>query len=212
VKVVTLTNGQFAENCYLIIDEAVRHAAVVDPGEDARLILARLSSEQVHAIEIWITHAHVDHVAGTAAVHDATGAPVRLHPDDVPLYEATPAQASWLGVATPKMPEATLSFTPGNQVTVGSLRFEVRHTPGHSPGSISLIGHGAAFVGDVLFAGSVGRVDLPGGNGAELLASIQRELLVLPDETIVYAGHGPPTTIGRERRANPFLSGTARLA
>jgi len=211
VKVVTLTNGQFAENCYLVIDEDAKVAAVVDPGEDARLILARLATEGVQTVEIWITHAHVDHVAGTAAVHDATGAPVRIHPDDLALYHAAPMQSAWLGVAVPDLPEPSLVFTAGDPVTVGSLTFDVLHTPGHSPGSVSLVGHGVAFVGDVLFAGSVGRVDLPGGSGAVLLESIQEELLPLPDETIVYAGHGPPTTIGRERRANPFLTEITRL-
>lgn len=212
MKVVTLTNGQFAENCYLVIDEDAKVAAVVDPGEDARLILARLATEGVQTVEIWITHAHVDHVAGAAAVHDATNAPVRIHPDDVPLYRAMPTQGAWLGVAVADPPEPTLAFTAGDRVTVGALAFDVHHTPGHSPGSVSLVGHGVAFVGDVLFAGSVGRVDLPGGSGAALLESIQRELLPLPDETVVYAGHGPPTTIGRERRTNPFLTGAARLA
>lgn len=212
MKVVTLTNGQFAENCYLVIDEHAKLAAVVDPGEGAQLILARLATEEVETVEIWITHAHVDHVAGAAAVHAATGAPVRLHPEDVSLYRATPAQAAWLGVAVADPPEPSLTFTAGDRVTVGSLGFDVHHTPGHSPGSVSLVGHGVAFVGDVLFAGSVGRVDLPGGSGAALLESIQHELLPLPDETVVYAGHGPATTIGRERRSNPFLTGAARLA
>lgn len=212
MKVITLTTGQFAENCYLVIDEAEGLAAVVDPGEDARLILARVSTESVRVSEIWVTHAHVDHVVGVAAVHETTAAPIRLHVDDLPLYRAAPTQAAWLGVTAAPLPEPTLRFTPGEPVSVGSLTFAVGHTPGHSPGSVSLVGHGVAFVGDVLFAGSVGRVDLPGGDGVALLQSIERELLTLPDETIVYSGHGPSTTIGAERRTNPFLTGAARLA
>jgi glyoxylase-like metal-dependent hydrolase (beta-lactamase superfamily II) len=202
MKVVTLTTGQFAENCFLVIDEGEGVAAVVDPGEDAKLILARLATEGARVTEIWITHAHVDHILGVADVHDKTGAPIRLHPDDLPLYHAAP----------PPLPEVTLPFTPGESVSVGSLRFAVRHTPGHSPGSVSLLGHGIALVGDVLFAGSVGRVDLPGGDGAALLHSIESELLTLPDDTIVYSGHGPTTSVGAERRTNPFLTGAARLA
>lgn len=211
MKVITLTTGQFAENCYLAIDTDSGEAAVIDPGEEAGVILARLATEGVHAAEIWLTHAHVDHVAGVAAAHDATGAPIRLHPADRPLYDRAAEQAGWLGLRLEPLPDPALTFEPEALVTVGALSFEVRHTPGHSPGSVTLVGHGAAFVGDVLFAGSVGRVDLPGGDGPTLVRSIESQLLTLPDETIVYSGHGPATTIGEERRTNPFLTGAARI-
>lgn len=211
MKVVTLTTGQFAENCHLVIDEAAREAAVIDPGEETTLILARLGTEGARAAEIWLTHAHVDHLAGVAAIHRTTGAPIRLHPADRPLYDRAAEQAALLGLRIEPPPEPQLHFEPGATVAVGSLAFAVRHTPGHSPGSVSLVGHGAAFVGDVLFAGSVGRVDLPGGDGATLVRSIETQLLILPDETVVYSGHGPATTVGHERRTNPFLTGAVRI-
>ena len=158
-------------------------------------------------VAIWLTHAHLDHVLGVRAVAAATGAPVWLHPADRPLYDAVPQQAEWFGLGKPTdLPAPDKEFAHGDRVEVGGLGFDVRHTPGHSPGSVCLAGHGIVLVGDVLFAGSIGRTDLPGGDFATLIASIEHELLALPDSTIVYSGHGPETTIGREREANPFLT------
>ncbi len=211
MRVVTLTNGQFAENTYLVIDESSRQAAVIDPGEDSGLILARIDTERVAVATIWLTHAHLDHVAGVDAVHSATGAPVWLHKDDLPLYHAVEQQAAAFGLQVDPVPEPDDLFTVGDTVAVGAIELVVRHTPGHSPGSVSLIGGGVAFVGDVLFAGSVGRVDLPGGDPQALLASIRSELLTLPDQTVVYSGHGPATTIGQERQHNPFVTGASPL-
>ncbi len=203
-RIVTLTNGAFAENCYLVADPDCGAAALVDPGEDAALFLARLAHEGWTARAIWLTHGHVDHVAGVAAVREATGAPVWLHPADRPLDDraADPARAFGLVAEPPPPPDAI--FEEGVPVRVGGLAFDVLHTPGHSPGSVSLAGHGAVFAGDVLFAGSIGRTDLPGGDTDALLASIREKLYALPDATVVYAGHGPPTTIGTEKRSNPF--------
>jgi glyoxylase-like metal-dependent hydrolase (beta-lactamase superfamily II) len=137
---------------------------------------------------------------------------VYLHPADRPLYDAAANQGAWFGMQVEAPPPPSHELRAGETVAVGHYRFTVHHVPGHSPGSVAFIGHGIAFVGDALFAGSVGRVDLPGGDGATLLESIRRELMSLPDDTIVYSGHGPETTVGRERSSNPFLTGAFPLA
>jgi glyoxylase-like metal-dependent hydrolase (beta-lactamase superfamily II) len=213
MKVVPIPNGIFAENAYLVVDEQAGECAIVDPGEDAGLILERLEESGAKPVGIWLTHAHVDHVVGVGRVASATGADVWLHPADRPLYDAVADQAMWFGLAAPgPLPRPQHDFAHGQELAVGSLRFAVRHAPGHSPGSVCLVGAGIALSGDVLFAGSIGRTDLPGGDFDTLIASIERELLSLADDTIVYSGHGPETTIGRERRTNPFLSRSIRPA
>ncbi len=212
MKIIQIPNGQFVENCYLVVDEQARECAVVDPGEEAGLILHKLAATGATPVAIWLTHAHIDHVLGVPRVARETGAPVWLHPADRPLYDAVPEQAAWFGLEAPALPPPDRTFAHGDTVRVGELAFQVRHTPGHSPGSVSLVGPGVVLGGDVLFAGSIGRTDLPGGDFDTLIASIERELLSLPEATIVYTGHGPETTVGRERRSNPFLTGAARLA
>ena len=210
--VLCLTNGAFAENCYVVADRAVGEAVLVDPGEEAELFLARLGSERLRLTAVWLTHAHLDHVLGVGTITARTGVPVWLHPADRLLYDHVPDQArALMGVELDPLPPPDHDIVPGRSLAVGGHSFEVRHVPGHSPGSVALVGGGAALVGDVLFAGSVGRTDLPGGNSGLLLASIRTQLLSLPDETVVYPGHGPETTIGRERASNPFLTGAVRL-
>jgi len=204
--VVTLTNGAFVENCYLVADPASRDAVLIDPGEEADRFLARLRVEGWTLRAVWLTHAHLDHVAGVAAVRAAAPeVPVWLHPADRRLYDRAPDQARAFGLTLDAPPPPDHEFVEGVPARVGAFAFDVVHAPGHSPGSVCLAGHGMAFVGDVLFAGSVGRTDLPGGDAAALLASIRRKLFALPDATVVYAGHGPPTTIGEEKRTNPFV-------
>jgi len=205
-----IPNGQFVENCYLVVDEATRECAVIDPGEGAGLILHKLQAMDVHPTAIWLTHAHLDHVLGVPRLKAETGAPVWLHTADRPLYDHVPEQAAFYGLEAEPLPPPDREFRAGDTVRVGGIEFTVRHTPGHSPGSVSLVGPGVVFGGDVLFAGSIGRSDLPGGDYDTLIKSIERELLVLPDQTIVYSGHGPETTVGHERRANPFLTGAYR--
>lgn len=209
--IVCLPNGQFMENCYLVADPATGRAAMIDPGEEADRFLAELHRRRWTLDAIWLTHAHIDHILGVAAVKAATRAPVLLHPADRRLYDGLPDQARWMGLQVdeaPPPPDEPL--VPGTTLELGACRFRVRHTPGHSPGSVSLVGHGVVFGGDVLFQGSIGRTDLPGGDTATLLASIDREFLTLPDDTVVHSGHGPATTIGAERRHNPFLVGMAQ--
>lgn len=210
-EIVCLTNGAFAENTYLVADPSTKDVVIVDPGEEAELFLRRIETEGWTLRAVWLTHAHLDHVAGVAEVARVTGVGIHLHPDDRTLYDGTEAQGKWLGVEVegPPAPDHTLAH--GDTVSVGTCSFKVAHTPGHSPGSVTFVGSGSALVGDVLFAGSVGRVDLPGGDGPTLLQSITQQLMTLPDDTIVYPGHGPATTIGRERAGNPYVTGAYPL-
>jgi len=214
MKVVQIPNGVFAENCYLVVDEQARECAIIDPGEEAGLILHKVEETGARPVAIWLTHAHLDHVLGVARVASETGASIWLHPADRPLYDAVPDQMAWFGLAQPEggpLPAPDAEMVPGQRLRVGQLSFDIRHAPGHSPGSVCLLGLGVAFTGDVLFAGSIGRTDLPGADFETLIGSIERELLSLSDDTIVYSGHGPETTIGRERAANPFLTGVHRI-
>jgi hydroxyacylglutathione hydrolase len=212
VQILQIPNGVFVENTYLVIDERAAECAIVDPGEEAGLILHKVEQSGARPVAIWLTHAHVDHVLGVPRVRAATGAPVLLHAEDRPLYDHVPQQAAAFGLRADPLPPPDRAWAHGEELRVGGLRFGVRHTPGHSPGSVALLGEGVVFAGDVLFQGSIGRTDLPGGDYQTLIDSIERELLVLPDSTIVYSGHGPQTTIGAERRANPFLSGALPIS
>lgn len=205
LEVVPLPNGQFVQNAYLVLAPN-GEAALVDPGEEWEMFLARIRERHATLRAIWLTHAHLDHVLGVGAVHRETSAPIWLHPADRPLYDNLPQQALWLGVRAEAPPPPTGALSHGQILTLGTDRVEVRHTPGHSPGSVSLVGKGFVLSGDALFAGSIGRSDLPGGDHATLIHSIRTQLLTLDDETVVYSGHGPATTVGIERRSNPFLT------
>lgn len=205
LTVLAIPNGAFAENCYLLADSATGEAVIVDPGEEWERFLDEAGSRGWQVGAIWLTHAHFDHIQGVAPVKEATGAPIHLHPADRPLYDDLPAQGLWAGLRLPPPPPPDHELVPGARLRVGSYAVEVRHTPGHSPGSVSFVGPGLVLAGDALFAGSIGRTDLPGGDLPTLLASIRRELLVLDDDTVVLSGHGPETTVGAERRSNPFL-------
>lgn len=208
LEVVALPNGQFAENCYLVADRRTREAAIIDPGEEPAMFLAELDTRAWALRAIWLTHGHIDHILGVAAVRAATGAPIHLHPLDRPIYDALPQFGAWIGMQVDPPPPPDVELRPGTTVRVGGFEFEVRHTPGHSPGSVSFVGHGLVFGGDVLFNGSIGRTDLPGGDFPTLMATIQSQFLSLPDSTVVHSGHGPDTTIGIERLTNPFLAGS----
>lgn len=210
-KVVAIPNGQFAENCYLVADPSSREAIIIDPGEESGRFLAELGQRSWSLKAIWLTHGHIDHVMGVGAVHEVTRAPIYLHKLDRPLYDALPDYGAWVGMRVDSPPPPHAELTAGQHLRIGKFRFEVRFTPGHSPGSVSFLGHGMIFGGDVLFNGSVGRTDLPGGDTATLMASIQSEFLSLPDSTVVHSGHGLDTTIGVERLTNPFLTGAYRL-
>ncbi len=210
LEIVTLPNGQFSENCYLLADRPSGRAVIIDPGEEPRLFLAELDTRRLTLEAIWLTHGHIDHIMGVRAVKEATGAPVFLHPADRGLYDALPRQGEWMGLALEALPAPDGELADAQELQLGEHRFQVRHTPGHSPGSVSFLGDGVVLGGDVLFSGSIGRTDLPGGDFATLLHSIQSVFLALPDSTTVLSGHGPETTVGVERMTNPFLTGAYR--
>jgi hydroxyacylglutathione hydrolase len=211
LEVVSVTNGRFAENCYLIADRETGEAVIIDPGEEPALFLAELGRRGWTLVGIWLTHGHIDHIMGVGAVHAATGAPIYLHPLDRPIYDALPKYSSWVGRQLEPPPPPHFELQDGQRLRVGASEFSVRFTPGHSPGSVSFLGPGLVFGGDVLFSGSIGRTDLPGGDSATLMATIQSQFLSLPDSTVIHSGHGPDTTVGIERLTNPFLTGVARL-
>ncbi|MEO8227001.1 MAG: MBL fold metallo-hydrolase [Gemmatimonadota bacterium] len=210
-EVVALPNGQFVENCYLLADPASREAVIIDPGEEPAMFLAELDTRGWTLRDIWLTHAHIDHVMGVNPIHRASGAPIHLHPADRGLYDAVVKQGEWYGIRLDPLPEPQEDLAHGGSIAVGEFAFDIRHTPGHSPGSVSFVGHGLVFGGDVLFNGSIGRTDLPGSDLTTLMQTIQHQFLSLPDSTRVLAGHGPETTIGVERLTNPFLTGAYEL-
>lgn len=201
------TLGQLQCNASLLGDEETREAFVIDPGEAPRPLIAAIDAGGWRVKEILFTHAHIDHVAGALEVQQHTGAPVAMHPADRSLYESLPEQAAWVGMPPPPLVEIVHWLEEGEELECGSLRLKVLFTPGHAPGHVSFYLAEQAMIisADVLFRASIGRTDLPGGNHQQLLDSIRTQLLTLPDETRVIAGHGPATTIGLERRTNPFL-------
>lgn len=204
LAVQTIPNGRYVENCYLLGDPDSGVAVLIDPGEEPDRALAALRHRGWSLSSIWLTHGHVDHVLGVGAVRAATGAPIRLHPDDRFLYDAAPDDAAESCLPI-EMPPPDAGWRDGEVVTVGRHPFTVRHVPGHSPGHVCFIGADAVFSGDLLFSGTIGRTDLPGADHHTLIDSIQRVLLALPDTTTVFPGHGRPTTIGVERETNPYL-------
>lgn len=208
LEVVSLPNGQLSQNCYLVADRRTREAVIIDPGEEPAMFLAELDTRAWALRAIWLTHAHVDHIIGVGAVKRATGVPIHLHPLDRRIYDALPQFGAWLGKELEPPPPPDVALEAGDRLGVGGLEFEVRFTPGHSPGSVSFVGNGMVFGGDVLFSGSVGRTDLPGGDFATLMSTIHTQFLSLPDSTVVHSGHGPDTTIGIERLTNPFITGS----
>jgi hydroxyacylglutathione hydrolase len=211
----TLPVGPLQCNCSILGDEASREAIVVDPGDDIPRILALLARHSLTVKQIIITHAHIDHIAGANRLKQLTGAPVLYNQNDLPLVKMMDVQAGWLGIPTPAVFNPDDTLDDGKLITIGAcpernqrgLTGSILHTPGHTEGSVCLYlpDNSLLLAGDTLFAGSVGRTDLPGGNTNKLLHSIHDRLLILPDEVTVIPGHGPGTTIGSERASNPFL-------
>ena len=204
----SFTGGAFAENSYLLVCAATRAAIVVDPGAATPQLLAEARRLGARVERIVLTHAHVDHVEGLSAAREETGAPVYLHPADTELYRNAPLQAQMFGLRMDPLPPVDHPLAEGDAVRFGECELAVRFAPGHAPGHVILVGDGVAMVGDVIFNGSIGRTDLPGGDLATLMRSIREQVLTLPDATTLHTGHGPDTTVGHERVSNPFITGT----
>jgi glyoxylase-like metal-dependent hydrolase (beta-lactamase superfamily II) len=203
----TFPVGPLQCNCTILGDEQAGEAIVIDPGDEIGRIHRRLNELGFKLKQILVTHAHIDHVGGALKLKRLTGAPILFNQNDLPQIKMMEEQAGWLGIATPETAPPDELLTDGQSVGLASYPAQVIHTPGHTQGSVCL--HFAPLkllvAGDTLFAGSIGRTDLPGGNYDQIIDSIQTRLLALPDETKVLPGHGPGTTIGAERRKNPFL-------
>jgi glyoxylase-like metal-dependent hydrolase (beta-lactamase superfamily II) len=207
MRVRSFTGGDFLENAYIVTCEATGHVVVVDPGAAAPEIVDALADDAASVAAILLTHAHLDHVEGLEAIRAITDAPTHLHAADRPMFDNMPAQAAMFGLSSPSLDPPERELEDGQTLHFGSCVFQVIHTPGHSPGHVILHAEaqGLALVGDLVFAGSVGRTDLPGGDYQALFHSIRQHVLTMPDDTQLYTGHGPPTTVGRERTTNPFL-------
>lgn len=206
-----LVVGPLQCNCYIVGDPETSEAIVIDPGDDADRLAASLAERNLTVTAIVATHAHFDHIVAAERLRALTGAPFYLHAEDKPLLGWMQESGRlFLGMDLPAPPEVDTEAREGDRLAAGSVALEVVHTPGHSPGSISLIGEGAVFSGDTLFAGSIGRTDLPGGDTQALLDAVKDKLFRLDDELPVYPGHGPVTTLGQERETNPFVGRNAR--
>jgi hydroxyacylglutathione hydrolase len=199
--------GPLQCNCSVIGDETTHEAMVVDPGDDIEDVLAIIRRHKLQVKQIVITHAHIDHVGGAAKLRAATGAPVLLNQNDQALLKMLDMQAAWCGMQSPGKVEIDQSIGAADTVKAGPLVADVIHTPGHTEGSVCLYfpAEKKLIAGDTLFAGSIGRTDLPGGSMEKIISSLHEKVLALPDETVVVPGHGPLTTIGEERESNPFL-------
>jgi glyoxylase-like metal-dependent hydrolase (beta-lactamase superfamily II) len=207
----TAAVAPFYKNGFLVVCEDTREAVLIDPGDEVEELLARTRATRANVKAVLLTHAHLDHITGVGRVKDALGVPVWLHADDQFLYDAIVEQGRMFGLRVEPQPPVDALYSPGTPLRFGHYQVDVHHTPGHCPGGVCLaIGrtdetHRDLFVGDTLFAGSIGRTDLPGGDYSTLISSIQTVLFAFPDDAVVYSGHGPETTIGRERLTNPFL-------
>lgn len=203
----------FYKNGFLVACDATREAVLIDPGDEVDDLLALAAADDLRVVMIPLTHAHLDHVTGVGRAKTALGVDVWLHRDDLFLYDGAVEQGRMFGLHVEPPPPVDRFYAPGQRLTFGRLAIDVLHTPGHCPGGVCLAigsadsGDRELFVGDTLFAGSIGRTDLPGGDYPTLIRSIRDVLFAFPDETVVHSGHGPDTTIGRERQTNPFLNG-----
>ena len=202
-----LTVGPLAANCYLLGCERTRQAAVIDPGDEPKRIRRTVEKSGLSLQTILLTHAHIDHLGAAHQLQIDTRAELFMHRAELPLLQALPVQAATFGLSNPGIPKPDRFVEDGEEILLGEILLKVLHTPGHSPGGLSFLFEKMVFVGDLLFAGSIGRTDLPGGSYETLLQSVQKKLLTLDDEVTVYPGLGPMTTIGEERKHNPFLQG-----
>ena len=201
----TLPVGPIMANCFIVGCEETLEAVVIDPGDEPDKILASLAESNLQVKFIINTHGHFDHVSANNGIHTATKAPILIHALDAPMLQQISASAANWGLSAEDSPAADRTIDDGDTITFGKITFKVIHTPGHTPGGVSLFTDGHVFVGDTLFAGSIGRTDFPGGDFGTLKSSIQDKLFALGDDVRVYTGHGPETSIGYEKRTNPFV-------
>ncbi len=201
--------GPLQVNCFIVSSAKTKEAMVIDPGEEGARILHMAEREGLNVSKVVNTHGHFDHIGANQQVVEATGAELMMHKDDLPILLNARNHAEVYGLSVSPSPEPDKLLEQGDHFQLGELDFKVFHVPGHSPGGICLLSDGHLFVGDVLFSGSIGRTDLPGGDFDSLVEGVREQLFNLPDETIVHPGHGPDTTIGRERQMNPFVGDDA---
>jgi hydroxyacylglutathione hydrolase len=201
--ITTLPLGQLEANCYVVIDEETNKAMIIDPGDEPERIKEAIEGADVQYIVL--THAHFDHAGAVAELKESTGAAIIIHEAEVDTYNSISKQGTMWGFQVPDLPKPDILIKEADELAIGSLLFSIIHTPGHSPGGICIFGEGSLFTGDTLFAGSVGRTDFPGGSHAELKQSFRR-LMSLPDDTPVFSGHGPATSIGHEKVNNMFAT------
>ena len=209
MNVKTFTAPGFEQNAYVVWTDNGTDAIAIDPGGEAIAMADFLKQNKLQLAAILLTHAHLDHIEGVFKLVRRTEAPIYLHPDDRRFYDNAALQAAQFGMSVDPPPPVDQKLAHGQRLKWGELAFEVRHVPGHSPGHVIFYAEKGklAFVGDVVFSGSIGRTDLPGGSFQDLMRSIRQQVLTLPDSTTLYSGHGPPTTVGEERVGNPFIAG-----
>ncbi|MDB4876320.1 MAG: beta-lactamase domain protein [Gemmatimonadetes bacterium] len=210
MKVDVRTVGAFQENTYFVVDETTNRAVLIDPGAEPEMLVAMVRESGAVLEAIWLTHGHIDHIGGIAGVQREWTVPVHMHPADQPLFARGASQAAMYGLPFDPPNDPDVALADGDRVSVGSLEFDVIHTPGHSPGHVVFRHGNTVFGGDLLFAGSIGRTDLPLSDPARMEESLAR-ICELDDASVVHPGHGPRTTIGHERATNGFLTGAARI-
>ena len=207
LRVYVMEVGPLMVNAYIVEEPAAKKAVVVDPGDDGDAILRQIRDRELSVEKILLTHGHFDHVGAVRLLREKTGAPVHVHAEDAKRMATARRQGLMFGLSVDDPPPPDVTVGEGDRIAFEGREFAVVHTPGHTPGCVSYLCGGMAFVGDLLFAGSIGRTDLPGGSYEQLIASVREKIFVLPDDTIVFPGHGPSTTVGREKRSNPFFTG-----
>jgi glyoxylase-like metal-dependent hydrolase (beta-lactamase superfamily II) len=214
MRVDTLTVGMFQSNAYVVSCEDTKEAVLIDAGDEGDRIIDHINSEGLQLKMIIATHGHIDHVSALAEIAEALSVPARMHELELPVYKSISHQATMFGMQPPDIFDITKFLSHGEKIEFGKLTAEVIHTPGHSPGGVTIVFGGEdppkAFVGDVLFRGSIGRTDLMGASPRQMFDVLKNVFLEMPDEMVVYSGHGPDTTIGLERRTNPFLLDAAQ--
>lgn len=210
MKISGVTVGAFQENTYLVVDEDTNEAVMIDPGAEGGRLIRMIEESGAELRAIWVTHGHVDHIGGIAEVKRRYDVPIYLHPADRPVYDAQSFFAESYDIPFEVPPPPDFELAEGDSVTVGNLSFKVLHVPGHAPGHVIFHGHDIVLGGDLLFAGSIGRTDLPLSNPSHMAESLEK-IRTLPPETVFYPGHGPSTTLAVELRTNPFLNGSANV-